>query len=112
MDAWLVTRVCWLQDDNDKADVHNIMEGLRAAAAAVQAGEFSKAYGHLLEQPQSAPAEVLEQLKRAQEVCCDSFCSPCMGASVNHRCFLSRFTDCSYRDFFVRFSTYKDAPMS
>lgn len=44
------------------------MEGLRAAAAAVQAGEFRKTYGHLLQQPQSASPEILSQLRRASEV--------------------------------------------
>lgn len=44
------------------------MEGLRAAAAAVQAAEFRSAYGHLLQQPQTAPAEILDQLRRANEV--------------------------------------------
>ena len=60
--------LCILQDEKDRADVHNIMEGLRAAAAAVQAAEFRKAYGHLSQEPQSASPEILDQLKRAQEV--------------------------------------------
>ena len=49
-------------------DQRNILEGLRAAAAAVQAAEFRSAYGHLLQQPHSAPAELLDQLRRANEV--------------------------------------------
>ncbi|BDA48105.1 Amidase 1 [Coccomyxa sp. Obi] len=58
----------FIQDEKDRVDQRDIMEGLRAAAAAVQAAEFRSAYGHLLQQPQTAPAEVLDQLRRANEV--------------------------------------------
>ncbi|CAL8462898.1 g2432 [Coccomyxa elongata] len=58
----------FIQDEKDRAHQQNIMEGLRAAAAAVQAAGFRSAYGHLLQQPQTAPAEILDQLRRANEV--------------------------------------------
>lgn len=55
-----------LQDPKDDRD---IMEGLRAAAAAVQAADFSAAHERLLDQPGSTAAELLQELKQAAKVC-------------------------------------------
>ena len=52
----------------DPKDGVNIMEGLRQAAAAVQAAEFMRAHGRLLDEPGGVPREVLAQLKLAVEV--------------------------------------------
>jgi hypothetical protein len=54
------------------------MQGLYAAATAVQSAEFLRLHGHLLEQPQGASAEILEQLTRAAQVC-----APVPGCKAN-----------------------------
>ena len=53
----------------DPEDDRGIMEGLRAAAAAVQAADFSAAHERLLDQPGSTAAELLQELKQAAKVC-------------------------------------------
>ena len=53
----------------DPEDDRGIMEGLRAAAVAVQAADFSAAHERLLDQPGSTAPELLQELKQAAKVC-------------------------------------------
>ena len=52
--------------DNDADDV---LEGIRRAAVTLQYYELLNQYGYMLEDPDSVPPSLLEQLTTAQEVC-------------------------------------------
>ncbi len=52
----------------DAEDDRGIMEGLQAAAAAVQAADFSAAHERLLDQPGNTAAELLQELKQSAKV--------------------------------------------
>ena len=48
------------------------MEGLYKAAAAVQSSESARRHERLLDQPGHTPVEVLQQLKQAAKVICNT----------------------------------------
>ena len=54
--------------NQDPKDDRGVLEGLRAAAAVLQGAEALKLHGRLLDaQPPAACAEVLQQLRAAQQ---------------------------------------------